>query len=207
MTRPSVPDGGTQAYFDRLYGASDDPYGLRTRWYEERKRALLLAALPQRRFRRAFEPGCGVGELTLALSGRCDEVLAGDRSERAVAIAAGRTRGLPNVRVARQDLPADWPHDAGRFDLIVFSELGYFMDAAAMRRIADCCALSLDAGGTLVACDWRPDFGERLLPTDAVHAALAGLGLARLVRHEEDDFLLQLWSRDGRSVAQREGIR
>jgi len=27
------------------------------------------------------------------------------------------------------------------------------------------------------------------------------------LRHEEDDFLLQLWSRDGRSVARREGIR
>lgn len=207
MNHANAANHDNRAYFDGLYGASDDPYALRTRWYEERKRALLLAALPQRRYRRAFEPGCGVGELTLALSRRCDEVLAGDRSERAVAIAAERTRGLHNVRVERQDLPADWPHDAGRFDLIVFGELGYFMDAAAMRRLANCCELSLDAGGTLVACDWRCGFEERVLPTDEVHGALSALGLARLVRHEEDDFLLQVWSRDGRSVAQREGIR
>lgn len=197
----------TPAYFEQLYGASDDPYALRTRWYEERKRNLLLAALPQRQFARAFEPGCGIGELSIALSRRCDELLCGDRSQRAVDIVTERTRPLRNVRVERQDLPEDWPHDAGRFDLIVLSEVGYFLDAAAMRNVARCCDLSLEAGGTLVACDWRPDFKERVLPTDEVHGILSGLGLTRITRHEEDDFLLQLWSRDGRSVARREGIR
>jgi SAM-dependent methyltransferase len=197
----------TAAYFDRLYGASDDPYALRSRWYEARKRALLLAALPERRYGRVFEPGCGVGELTALLADRSDLLLASDGSERAVKIAARRCRDLPAVRVVRQALPEDWPHDAGPFDLVVLSELGYFLDAAAMARLADCCARSLAAGGTLVACDWRPDFDARALPTDAVHAALEALGLPRLLRHEEDDFLLQLWSRDGRSVAERDGIR
>lgn len=196
-----------QDYFDSLYGASDDPYALRSRWYEERKRTLLLAALPNRHYRRAYEPGCGTGELTLALSKRCDEVLASDLSERAVEIARKRTGGLRNVRVEQHTLPADWPYDGGRFDLIVVSELGYFLHAAAMRSFASCCELALDVDGTLVACDWRPDFDERALPTSEVHAALAALGLTRIVRHEEDDFLLQVWSRDERSVAEREGIR
>jgi hypothetical protein len=40
-----------------------------------------------------------------------------------------------------------------------------------------------------------------------VHGAFANTGLARTVRHAEDDFLLELWCRDARSVAQREGIR
>ena len=194
-------------YFDALYGASDDPYALRTRWYEERKRALLLAALPQRRYRRVYEPGCGVGELTLALSKRCDEVLASDRSKRAVEIARECTRGVRNVRVEQQALPADWPHDAGRFDLIVLSELGYFLDAPSMRRLANCCEHSLDTDGTLVACDWRPTFRERVISTADVHATLAAIGLPLTVRHEEDDFLLQVWSRGGRSVAELEGIR
>jgi SAM-dependent methyltransferase len=202
-----APAASKLGYFDGLYGASDDPYGLRSRWYEERKRALLLAALPQRHYRRAYEPGCGTGELTLALSRRCDEVLASDLSERAVAIARKRTKGLRNVTVEQHTLPDDWPGDTGRFDLIVVSELGYFLDAAAMRDFARCCELSLDVDGTLLSCDWRPDFEERVLPTSEVHAAFTALGLTRLARHEEDDFLLQVWSRDGRSVAQREGIR
>lgn len=194
-------------YFDAMYGASDDPYGLRTRWYEERKRAVLLAALPARRYRRAYEPGCGAGELTIGLAARCDEVLASDASQRAVAIARERNRGLHNVRIEQHALPGDWPGDAGAFDLVVLSELGYFLDATAMREVASGCARSLGADGTLVACDWLPDFAQRVMPTRDVHAALVGIGLTRLVRHEEDDFLLQVWSRDARSVAAREGVR
>lgn len=197
----------TQAYFDQMYGASDDPYGLRTRWYEERKRNLLLAALPARRHANAFEPGCGVGELTFALAARCDRLLASDLSAHAVAVARQRCAALGHVRVERQDLPAEWPDAAGPFDLIVLSEVGYFLEASAMQALAARCDRSLGAGGTLVACDWRPDFAERALPTDQVHAAIDALGLARIVRHEEDDILLQVWSRDARSVAQREGIR
>jgi SAM-dependent methyltransferase len=196
-----------QDYFDELYGASDDPYALRSRWYEERKRAVLLAALPLRRYRNAYEPGCGVGELTGALAQRCDQVLASDMSERAVEIARERTRGLPQVAVARHVLPGEWPVERGPFDLIVVSEMGYFLDGGDMQALARCCERSLDVDGTLVACDWRPDFEERVIATSEVHGAFAALGLSRLVRHEEDDFLLQVWSRDGRSVARREGIR
>ncbi|MDM0035912.1 class I SAM-dependent methyltransferase [Variovorax sp. J22P271] len=207
MTVPGDRLEGTAPYFDRLYGASDDPYALRVRWYEERKRALILAALPRRRWRHAFEPGCGIGEFTVALSGRCDKVLASDRSLRAVEIARQRTSALGNVRIERQDLPAEWPGGGAAFDLIVLCELGYFLQPEAMRKLAGQCEHSLAGDGTLIACDWRPDFDERVLATDAVHAQLASLGLTRLMRHEEADFLLQAWSRDGRSVAQQEGIR
>lgn len=198
---------GTQAYFEGLYGASDDPYGLRARWYEERKRALLLAALPRRRYGNTFEPGCGTGEFTAALAQRCSALLASDGSQRAVELAARRTAGLANVRVERQDLPADWPHASAPFDLIVVAELGYFLQPDAMRRLADCCGRSLATDGTLLACDWRHDFDERVIPTAEVHARLEALGLTRMLRYEDDDFLLQAWSGDGRSVAQREKIR
>jgi SAM-dependent methyltransferase len=196
-----------QPYFDALYAASEDPYALRHSWYEARKRALLLAALPQARYRRAYEPGCGIGELSLALSHRCEHLLASDFSAHAVRIARRRTGGLAHVRVEHHVLPADWPRECGRFDLIVLSELGYFLDRNDIRRLAACCEDSLEADGTLVACDWQPDFAQRSLSTKEVHGALASIGLARLALHEEDDFLLQVWARDGRSVAQREGIR
>jgi len=194
-------------YFDGMYGDSDDPYALRTRWYEKRKRESLLAALPRERFRNAFEPGCGIGELTVALAARSDHVLASDFSTAAVEIARKRCNAMPNVRIERQQLPYNWPRDRGPFDLIVLSELCYFLTAEDMHALTRCCGQSLDDDGTLVACDWRPGFKERVLGTDEVHAALGGLGLTRLVRHEEDDFLLQVWSRNALSVAQREGVR
>lgn len=195
------------AYFSAMYSASEDPYSVRTRWYEQRKRASLMSALPNPRYRRAYEPGCGVGELTLALAERCDAVLASDFSEQAVEVAKQRTSALPHVQVERHRLPADWPADVAGFDLVVLSEVAYFLDEENVRQVAQCCARSLAADGTLVACDWRPDFHERASSTEVVHAALASLGLQRLVFHEEADFLLQVWCGDGRSVAQREGIR
>ena len=33
-------------YFDRLYAADPDPWGFTSRWYEQRKYALTVAALP-----------------------------------------------------------------------------------------------------------------------------------------------------------------
>ncbi|MBU2285046.1 MAG: class I SAM-dependent methyltransferase [Gammaproteobacteria bacterium] len=192
-------------YFDTLYGSDRDPYGCGTRWYEARKRDVMLASLPRQRYARAYEPGCGVGETTVHLAARCDEVLASDFNPRAGELARRRTANLDNVKLERHALPKDWPK--GSFDLIVLSELGYFLDEAAMQAVAAHCEESLTGGGTLVACNWRPAFTERALPTDAVHRALEQLGLARIVHHVEDDFLLDLWSRDARSVAQCEGIR
>jgi SAM-dependent methyltransferase len=199
--------GGRLPYFDRLYGASADPYGVRTRWYEARKRAVLLAALPHPRYARAYEPGCGAGELTAELALRCDDLLASDFSPGALASARERTASLANVRIASHVLPGDWPASEGPFDLVVFSEIGYFLDADAMRAVAQRCDDVLARDGVLVACNWRPDFDARALSTEAVHAALAAIGMARTVHHVEDDFLLDVWCRDPRSVAQREGIR
>lgn len=195
------------AYFESLYRDSDDPYGLRTRWYEERKRALLLAALPHRRYASAYEPGCGAGELTVALAARCDHVLASDFNPQALASARARTAALSNVRLASHTLPQDFPHADGPFDLVVVSELGYFLTEDAMQTLAHCCAEALGDDGVLVACDWRPDFAARVLSTDAVHRAFGATGLSRTVAHTESDFVLDLWCRDPRSVAQREGIR
>jgi SAM-dependent methyltransferase len=202
-----APVAQRRPYFEQLYGESRDPYGLRTRWYEQRKRAALLAALPHPRYRRAYEPGCGAGELTVELAARCDELIASDFSPRALAAARERTAGLANLSLEAHALPRDWPPSDPPFDLIVVSELGYFLEASALKEMVERCVASLAPDGVLVACDWRPAFTERALPTDAVHAAFDAAGLARSVRHEEADFLLEVWSGDARSVAQREGIR
>ncbi len=59
-----------QQYFGAIY-RDDDPFGYRERWYEARKRDLLLASLPRARFAHAWELGCSNGELTAALAPRC----------------------------------------------------------------------------------------------------------------------------------------
>ena len=120
------------SYFDQMYAATDDPWGLATRWYETRKYALSLALLPERHYREAFEPGCSVGVLTAMLAARCGQLLAWDASAGAVRSATARTAALPNVCVRRGAIPGDWP--PGQFDLIVFSEVLYYFAGGELDR-------------------------------------------------------------------------
>lgn len=194
-------------YFAELYG-SDDPYGYRDRWYEERKRQLLLASLPQRRFVSAWELGCSNGELTAALASRCDALLATDQSERAVALAKARTAGAEfgHVVVRQAKHPEQWPSE--NFDLIVFSEVGYFMDAAALERTVEGLLDAVNPDGTVIACHWLTRFAAAAQTGREVHAAIArAIHLPELFRYEDNDFLLEGWSAAPESIAQREGLR
>lgn len=194
-------------YFDELYRHDDDPWKLREGWYERRKRSLTLAVLPRPRYRNAFEPGCANGELTTALATRCDALLAADLNATAVHLARERVASESHVRLEQRTIPAQWPHAAGPFDLIVVSELAYYLDAADLDTLAVCIAGSLSADGTLLACHWRRPFDEARGSADAAHALFdARCGLTRLAHHDEADLLIDVWSRDARSVAQSERL-
>ncbi|WP_457319646.1 methyltransferase [Stenotrophomonas sp. P5_B8] len=191
------------AYFNAIY-QNEDPFEYRTRWYEARKRALTLASLPQAHYLRAWELGCSNGVLTAALAPRCAQLLATDISEEAVAAARRTVAGQPQVTVERAQHPQDWPEDP--FDLIVFSELGYYLEEADMQAMAARLVASLGPQGVLIACHWRPPFAQARCSTDFVHAQLDAL-LPRVFSWSDADMVLQGWSRDTRSVAQHEGLR
>ncbi|CAB3723921.1 hypothetical protein LMG24238_05131 [Paraburkholderia sediminicola] len=197
----------TAAYFNELYKGSDDPWKLRQGWYERRKRSLTLALLPRPRYRNAFEPGCANGELTAELATRCDALLAADLHETAVRLARERVAGMRQVRVEQCTVPHEWPTATAPFDLIVISEFAYYLDAADLEMLAARIAASLTPDGTLLACHWRRPFIEALENADTAHALFdARCGLSRLAHHDEADLLIDVWSRDARSVAQREGL-
>jgi hypothetical protein len=196
------------SYFDAMYAADPDPWGLSRRWYEERKYALTLAALPRRRYRSAFEPGCSVGVLTEQLAGRCDRLLAVDVAAAAVRATRTRLAGRSHVLVEQRAIPADWP--AGGFDLVVLSEVGYYLDPLDLGRLARSAVAALEPAGDLVAVHWRHPVADYPLGGDAVHAELAASpGLERTCRHVEADFLLEVFARTppaARSVARAEGL-
>ncbi len=201
---PESPSPGTQR-FDEMFRESDDPWQFRTRWYEVRKRALTLACLPDRRYANGYEPGCANGELSAELATRCDRLLASDVSPRAVELARQRLAAFPHAQVVEAHLPEGWPE--GSFDLIVISELGYFLDAQGVDALGDSAKASLRPGGTVLACHWRRPIQGGSLDGDAVHERLAQrLGMVVLSELREADFVLHVWSDDARSVAQREGF-
>ena len=195
-------------YFDRMYAADPDPWGFGSRRYEQRKYAVTLAALPRARYRSAFEPGCSIGVLSAGLAQRCDSLLASDLTDAAVATASHRLAGQPGVRVERRRLPEEWP--SGQFDLVVLSELGYYLDQGALDRLVDASIGGLEPGGDLILVHWRHPVADYPLDGDTVHAAFAGRpGIERTVEHVEADFRLDVYARvppAARSVAEREGL-
>ncbi|SMH45759.1 Nodulation protein S (NodS) [Rathayibacter oskolensis] len=192
------------SYFDELYERHEDPWGYTSRWYEERKRALTLASLAEARYESVLEIGASIGVLAEALAGRAGRLLAIDVSAAAVERAARRLAPLTHVRVEHRDITRGVPE--GPFDLVVLSEVGYYLGADALDAALLGILQRLSPGGELVTVHWRHPIDGVALDGDAVQRAVGRLGLTRLVRHEEEDVLLEVHSRDGRSVARRTGL-
>ncbi len=182
--------------FAHLYRDGADPWGVRTRWYERRKQAVLLASLPRERYRHAAEPGCGLGELTRELAARCERVDASDFADEAVRATADATRGLAGVRVARRALPDPGALPDG-IDLAVCSEVLYYLAEDDVRATIDRAAEALVPGGDLVLAHWSGDWpAESPADAAAVHARVAAdPRFDVLVDHADDGFLLHVLRR------------
>ena len=184
-----VPRSGSApvSRFAELYAAGD-PWRADS-WYERRKRAVVLASLPRERYRRAFEPGCGAGELTRDLAARCDAVLASDPVTKAVRRASERTAALPGVRVEQAALPDAVP--AEPVDLVVFSEVLYYLDDATVSAVLDRTVAALPSGADVVVVHWRGWPPEAPRDAEATHRMVrARPELTTVVEHVDDGFVL-----------------
>lgn len=174
--------------FATLYAEGNDPWHTDS-WYERRKRSVVLASLPRERYRTAFEPGCGAGELTAELAGRCDRVLASDPVPAAAQRARAATRDVPGVQVAQAALPAAVP--AEPVDLALFSEVLYYLDDAAVAATLDRTLAVTRPGGDVIVVHWRGWPAEAPRDAAATHRLLrARPELKLLVEHVDEDFLL-----------------
>ncbi|WP_426625326.1 PIG-L family deacetylase [Leifsonia sp. McL0607] len=186
-------DASREAHFEALYRGSADPWRVRTRWYERRKRAVSVAALPREHYARALEVGCSIGEMSALLGERCDSVLSVDSARAAVAQAVERTAAQSNVSVQRMRVPDEWP--AGSFDLIVVSEVAYYLAADQWATAIDRIRSSLADGGQVLLCHWTGHADDFAQSGREAHASFEHRsGLRRLVRHLEDDFVLEVFA-------------
>ncbi|HEY4250811.1 MAG TPA: SAM-dependent methyltransferase [Roseomonas sp.] len=162
------------SYFDALYSCERDPWGFESSAYERAKYTATLAALPRRRYRQALEIGCSIGVLTAQLAGRCDALVAVDGAEAALAEARRRCATLPQVRIESAWVPGRWPQAAGGFDLILLSEVLYYLDLTDIARLVERIRLTARPGADIVAVHWT---GATDYPLTA-DAALQGLSAA-----------------------------
>lgn len=185
------------AYFERKYQEHPDPWNFETSAYEAAKYAATLAALPQAQYHSAFEIGCSIGVLTAQLAPRCDHLVSIDVSEQALDRAQARCATLPQIEFAQMRVPDELPDRM--FDLILVSEVGYYLSREDLERTRAYLVEHLLPGGTLLLVHWTPFVDEYPLTGDDVHDMFlerAAPHLAHLGGTREDVYRLDVFRRN-----------
>ncbi|QKZ13972.1 SAM-dependent methyltransferase [Spirosoma sp. KUDC1026] len=192
-SKPSL----TQTYFDDVYRANDDPWQFATSPYEQAKYEATMAALPNAQYHNAFEIGCSIGVLSAMLAGRCDKLLAVDASELPLKAARERLASYPNVTVEQLSVPNQFPTD--QFDLILLSEVGYYLSRPDLMRLRQQLIDNLVPQGHLLLVHWTPFVPDYPLTGDEVHEqfmeSVTSGQLAHLLNQRTDKYRLDLFQK------------
>ena len=160
-------------YFEGLYAKDADPWKFATSDYEQAKYDETLAILRRSRYRSALEVGCSIGVFTRRLAPRCDMLVALEPSSRALASARINLAGATGVTLVQGTVPGDLPE--GSFELIVLSEVLYYLDERDARETMRLCCRRLVPDGEIVLCHW---LGETDYPLSGETAATLALQVA-----------------------------
>jgi 2-polyprenyl-3-methyl-5-hydroxy-6-metoxy-1,4-benzoquinol methylase len=182
----------TPAYFEALYADDADPWRFTTSDYERRKYAVTRAALNGHEIHAAFEVGCSIGIFTRQLARRCHSLLAVDVAERALEQARRNCKGLKRVRFERMEIPAQWPAEV--FDLIVFSEVLYYLSPDEIRRAGARSLVTLSPGGLILLVHWTGQTDYPCQGDEAVahYIAACETQLSPLLQRQEPEYRLDL---------------
>jgi len=205
----NVPD------FDTLYRADPDPWQVASSFYEQRKRAVLLACLTRSSYASAWDPACGTGDLAAELVSRADAVVATDSSAEAVRLTAARCAGLPQVSTERISQPGRPARPEAGFALVVIAEFAYYLADPERARLWSVIAEESAPTAEIVVVHWRhrPHDGyvsgadanlEAIQALTGLAAAgpataptaPAGPGWVRAVHHDDRDFVLDVLVRE-----------
>jgi len=131
------------ASFDRLYREDPDPWDYETSAYEADKYLRCLDLLPRKQYRDALDVGCSTGMFTSFIAARCEHLVGLDFAP--TALSRARQRCIPNACFLYANIPRDWPR--GVWDLIIVSEVLYYLEPNDLRLVADLIAASLAPKG------------------------------------------------------------
>lgn len=185
----------------KLYEDSDDPWAMETSPYEARKRRATLAALPRRQYRFCFEPGASIGMLTAELAQRAERVEAWEPLERPLAIARRRLLELERsgwvepgrVRLLQQALGAGSEMGPAGADLVVLSEVLYYIDPADLPPLVEALTQRAADGAHIIAVHWRhPVAGWPGGGATTHEALLASSQLAHRARVQDADYIIDV---------------
>jgi SAM-dependent methyltransferase len=161
-------------YFEGLYASNPDPWKFATSAYEQAKYHATLAALPRSLYQRGLEIGCSIGVFTARLAPRCEQLVAIDISEQALSTARVRCRSIPNVCFEQIAVPAHWPQ--GTFDLVLLSEVVYYLDIRDVTWLARRLRSSIRTNGHAILVHWTGMTNYPLGGDEAVDLFIESLG-------------------------------
>jgi hypothetical protein len=103
-------------------------------------------------------------------------------------------------------MDATWP--AGPFDLLVLSEVAYYLEEDALAEVLRRECARLQPGANIVAAHWRHTVADYPLSGDMAHAVISRIpGLTALACYRDSDVVIEVFDNgDGESVAAREQV-
>lgn len=183
-------------YFEQMYRQDPDPWDFETSDYEALKYQTTIDALPQARYRNALEIGGSIGVLTQKLAPYCDSLLSIDVSKTAQQKAIARCQDLSQVRFKIAQVPQDFPNEM--FDLILVSEVGYYLSWSDLKRTQQLILDRLKSGGHLLLVHWTLHAKDYPLTGDEVHESflqLPSTDLKHLQGLRQERYRLDLFER------------
>jgi len=182
-------------YFNALYSADPDPWNFAASPYERDKYTLTLNAMRKPHYRSALEVGCSIGVLTHSLASRCDAVLAIDAAPIPLLEARRRCGDLPGVRFEQMFVPKQWPD--GVFELVLLSEIVYYLSPEDVGRLAARVTQSLPKGGSVILVHWTDPTDYPLGGDEAASLFIERMGSSCVVERADryHQFRLDVLSR------------
>ncbi len=184
----------TVEHFEAQYRDNPDPWGYRASPYEQAKYAATLAACGPGPCENALELGGSIGVFSARLAPRCRRLTTLDYSPTAVRRARAALAGHRQARALLGAIPEDLP--AGTFDLVVASEILYYLEPSALAETLTGLEARTAPGARVVCVHWRPDGPERPLTAEHVHDQVRREPwLRRLTSQRRPEYLLDVLER------------
>lgn len=188
--------------FDQLHSVTADPWQLASSEYEVTKRHALLSALGSG-YHHTLEIGCSIGTLSAGLAEHSGQVTAIDASPTAIETARRRYGDRTTIDFQCLTVPFDWPE--AQYDLVVLSEVGYFMAPAQLEQTLQLIHRSTDDIFTVALCHVRGEIADWPADAVSVHEQCRHFwpNATVVTTAHTEHYLLEVWRIDKTAAAAR----